>query len=77
MDHGIAETGNDFSSDSGKEKENELVTTASFRPGFTDAQDFVDPEVLNESETTHKGEFGTRRDLVSLSSCRLLINCTS
>lgn len=44
-----------------------LQTVSSFRPGASSGilQDYADPEVQNEAETTHKGEFGTKRDLVS------------
>jgi hypothetical protein len=29
-------------------------------------RDYADPEVRFESESTHRGEFGTKRDLVSV-----------
>ncbi|KAM0446866.1 hypothetical protein ACHAO4_009190 [Trichoderma viride] len=49
-----------------KEKdERDLQTVSSVRPGATTGvlQDFADPDVQNEGEATHKGEFGTKRDL--------------
>lgn len=58
-----------------KEKdERDLQTVSSFRPGATTGvlQDFADPDVQNEGETTHKGEFGTKRDLVSWRMCLFL-----
>ncbi|KAM0525353.1 hypothetical protein ACHAPE_000053 [Trichoderma viride] len=51
--------------DSKEKDEMDLQTVSSVRPGATTGvlQDFADPDVQNEGETTHKGEFGTKRDL--------------
>jgi amino acid transporter len=53
--------------DLNEKDERDLQTVSSFRPGATSGilQDFADPDVQNEAESTHKGEFGTKRDLVS------------
>ncbi|KAL6870404.1 amino acid permease/ SLC12A domain-containing protein [Trichoderma novae-zelandiae] len=42
-----------------------LQSVSSFRPGATSGvlEDYADPDVQNEAENTHKGEFGTKRDL--------------
>jgi hypothetical protein len=47
-----------------EEKKADLVQEALAAP-TSNARDFTDPAVRFESETTHRGEFGTRRDLVS------------
>lgn len=55
--------------DDGKIEKDELGVVFSIGQGVTSggAQDFVDPEGgrLDELEKTHKGEFGTKRDLVT------------
>ncbi|GFZ50374.1 hypothetical protein JCM24511_08131 [Saitozyma sp. JCM 24511] len=45
-----------------EEKKADLVQEALAAP-TSNARDFTDPAVRFESETTHRGEFGTRRDL--------------
>ena len=54
--HSIANANIDSRGEIGDEKKNAL-TQRDLEIG--------DPEVRNETETTHKGEFGTKRDLVS------------
>ena len=56
----------------GKQEFNEkdeggLQSVCSFRAGVAGGvlEDYADPDVQNEAENTHKGEFGTKRDLVS------------
>lgn len=47
--------------------EGALQSVSSFRAGVASGvlEDYADPDVQNEAENTHKGEFGTKRDLVS------------
>lgn len=61
--------------DSKEKDERGLQTVSSFRPGATSGvlQDFADPDIQNEGESTHKGEFGTKRDLVSCWKCSFSI----
>lgn len=58
--------------DLNEKDERGLQSVSSFRPGVTSGvlEDYADPDVQNEAESTHKGEFGTKRDLVS---CRILL----
>lgn len=59
---GISRSQSNSDEDSTK-KEKETVTVLQPAVSNQDGRVYEDPTVLNESEDTHKGEFGTKRDL--------------